>query len=259
MTQTNGRRKKMENQLTDRDLWKSYWENYHFTPIEENPVYKKYIRPASPQARFIEIGGFPGLNAGYFYRHVCRDVTLLDFYVEPEVIRKVESQNQIPAHTIKSIEADFFSFQSRERYDIVFSLGFIEHFRDTRDVIARHAALLAEGGQLLILLPNLRGINGAVQYLFDRENLRIHNLDSMVPSHLRHICEELGLENIRVEYTRKPMVWLEPKAGKKQHAARLLVKALSYGLKLFPIKCRLLSPYLVISATKGMPQPATKS
>ena len=243
----------MENQLTDRELWKTYWENYQFTPIQENPVYKKYIRPVASTARFIEVGGFPGLNAGYFYKHVCRDVTLLDFYVEPSVIRKVERQNRIPENTIKAIEADFFKFQSQAHYDIVFSLGFIEHFRDTRDVISRHVDLLADGGQLLILLPNLRGINGAVQYLFDRENLRIHNLDSMVPVRLAGICRELGLTDIRVEYTRKPMVWLEPKPGEKRRAACLLVKTVSYGLKMFPIKCSWLSPYIVISAIKGTP------
>lgn len=239
----------MENQLTDRELWQRYWENYRFTPISEHPIYKRYVR-ACPDGSFIEIGGFPGLNAGYFYRHVCRDVTLLDFYVNADIIRKVERQNGIPEGTIKSIEADFFNFRSDRLYDIVFSLGFIEHFRDTEDVIARHTALLREGGQLLIALPNLRGINGAVQYLFDRDNLRIHNLESMVPGRLRDICRRLGLKDIRVEYTRMPMVWLEPKPGRHARLGRLLAKALSYSLKLFPIKCRWLSPYIIISATK---------
>lgn len=239
----------MENKLTDRELWQRYWENYRFTPISDHPVYKKYVRTRKGGS-FIEIGGFPGLNAGYFYRHVCRDVTLLDFYVDTDIIHKVERQNGIPEGTIKTIEADFFTFRSDRRYDIVFSLGFIEHFRDTEDVIARHAALLNKDGQLLIILPNLRGINGAVQYLFDRENLRIHNLQSMIPRRLRDICRKLDLKDIRVEYTRKPMVWLEPKPGNRARIGRLLTKTLSYGLKLFPVKCRWLSPYIVISATK---------
>ena len=110
--------------------------------------------------------------------------------------------------------------------------------------------MLAEGGQLLILLPNLRGINGALQYLFDRANLRIHNLSSMVPARLEGICRNLGLKDIRVEYTRKPMVWLEPKPGLAGKVGRLAAKTLSYALKAFPIKCRLLSPYIVVSARK---------
>ena len=133
---------------------------------------------------------------------------------------------------------------------MVFFLGFIEHFQDTKDVIARHAALASPGGQLLIILPNLRGLNGLVQYVFDRPNLRIHNLKSMDRAHLKRICTELGLKNIRVEYTRKPMVWLEPKPGMSASVKKSVVKLLSCALKLFPIKCRLLSPYIIISATK---------
>lgn len=174
----------------------------------------------------------------------------MDFYIDQEVIHKVERQNRIPESTIKTIEADFLKFQTDKRYDIVFSLGFIEHFQDTKDIIARHTELLAENGQLLIILPNLRGINGAIQYLFDRANLRIHNLNSMIPARLEQICKELGLKNIQVEYTPKPMVWLEPKPGLKAKAGKVLTKTLSYALKLFPIKCRLLSPYIVISAQK---------
>ena len=146
----------MENKMTDRKLWEAYWKNYKFTAIPQKPVYKNYILPKECHS-FIEIGGFPGLNAGYFYKHVCTDVTLLDFYVDRQVIHRVERDNGIPTDSIKAIEADFFQFQADRTYDMVFSLGFIEHFQDTKDVIARHAALASPGGQLLIILPNLRG------------------------------------------------------------------------------------------------------
>ena len=86
--------------------------------------------------------------------------------------------------------------------------------------------------------------------MFDRPNLRIHNLKSMHLKHLKHICAELGLKDVRVEYTRKPMVWLEPKPGMSASVKKSVVKLLSCALKLFPIKCRLLSPYIIISATK---------
>lgn len=239
----------MENKMTDRKLWEAYWKNYKFTAIPQKPVYKNYILPKECHS-FIEIGGFPGLNAGYFYKHVCTDVTLLDFYVDRQVIHRVERDNGIPTDSIKAIEADFFQFQADRTYDMVFSLGFIEHFQDTKDVIARHAALASPGGQLLIILPNLRGLNGLVQYVFDRPNLLIHNLKSMHLKHLKHICVELGLKDVRVEYTRKPMVWLEPKPGMSASVKKSVVKLLSCALKLFPIKCRLLSPYIIISATK---------
>jgi hypothetical protein len=69
-------------------------------------------------------------------------------------------------------------------------------------------------------------------------------------STLRSIASDLGLKNITAEYTRKPMVWLEPKASNAP-LLRKLVKLLSYFLKLFPLKCRLLSPFIVVYAEKS--------
>lgn len=148
------------------------------------------------------------------------------------------------------MEADFFSFEPQRNYDIVFSLGFIEHFKDTKDVIRKHYRLLNSHGLLLIILPNLKGLNGAIQYLFDRKNLSIHNLDCMNLSYLKGICKELGLKNVTVEYTRKPMVWLEPKNTFLNKIGRILTKMISYSIKLIPIKGRFLSPYIVILGEK---------
>ena len=132
----------------------------------------------------------------------------------------------------------------------MFSHGFIEHFQDTTDVIARHVRLLSDSGRLLIVLPNFRGINGGIQWLFDRQNLKAHHLQSMDVKFLRRIAEELGLKEVKVEYTRKPVVWLEPKPCLVNRIFRLPVRLLSYALKLFPVKGRLLSPYILLTARK---------
>jgi len=130
----------------------------------------------------------------------------------------------------------------------VFSMGFIEHFENVQDVIERHIRLLSENGKLLIILPNFRGLNGCVQWLFDRKNLRSHNLESMKRDKLNEILKHSGLKTWNVDYTRKPMVWLEPKPGLLNAIMRKLVKGFSYFIKLFPFKSRLFSPYIIISA-----------
>ena len=144
---------------------------------------------------------------------------------------------------------DFFNFSTDGKYDIVFSLGFIEHFNDTRDVILRHVDLLAPGGLLLIVLPNLLGLNGWIQRRFDKENYDAHNLKSMEIDQLKKIMATFSLKDLRVEYTRKPIVWLEPKA-KTSLMIRRMVKMISYAIKLFPVKGKFLSPYIVIAARK---------
>jgi hypothetical protein len=70
----------------------------------------------------------------------------------------------------------------------------------------------------------------------------------MKPGLLKSIVNDLGLKNVVVEYTRKPMIWLEPGIG--GYIIRKIIKLTSHTLKLFPFKCRLLSPYIIIYAEK---------
>ena len=45
------------------------------------------------------------------------------------------------------------------RFDLVFSLGLIEHFTNIEDVIAAHLRYLRPGGTLMVGCPNFRGLN----------------------------------------------------------------------------------------------------
>ena len=81
------------------------------------------------------------------------------------------------------IEEDFFAPGLRERYagafDVAISRGFIEHFANPTDAIRRHLDLLRVGGLLIISIPNLRGANFLLSWLFDRKVLAMHNLAIM--------------------------------------------------------------------------------
>lgn len=241
-----------DNNLTERETWREYWSNHKLESVPANPFYKRYLPEIPATAKFIEIGGFPGYNAGFFHKNVCRDVSILDFHIDTEIVRKLEQANGMQAGTIKTVEADFFASKpvSEETFGVVFSIGFVEHFQDTEDVVARHVELLEKDGWLVMILPNFRGLNGWLQYLFDRKNLAMHNLDSMRLDRLRACCECLDLKDVKVEYTRRPMLWLEPKDTVLNRIGRFLVKGLSYFLKLFPFKGRLLSPYMIVVARK---------
>lgn len=240
------------NNLTDRVFWKNYWENYQYKKVADKTFFDNYLPQnlTGTGKSFIEIGGFPGTMSIYFNKKFGFDVTLLDFYIDHEMVTKMESINGIAPNTIHCIESDFFSFNSEKKYDFVFSLGFIEHFDDTFDVIKRHAELLSNQGDLLIILPNFLGLNGWLQKTFDRKNFEAHNLNSMKISNLQSIIEKLNLSETKIEYTSKPMIWIEPKATFGNKVARIFVKLLSYILKLFPIKSKILSPYIVISAKR---------
>jgi 2-polyprenyl-3-methyl-5-hydroxy-6-metoxy-1,4-benzoquinol methylase len=81
------------------------------------------------------------------------------------------------------IHADFFSSKFQEEhkgyFDIVISVGFIEHFDNVQDVIRNHTNLLADGGHLVVIIPNIRGINYLFGYLFNKKILPLHNMAIM--------------------------------------------------------------------------------
>ncbi len=236
------------NNITNEAHWEEYWKNYRFENVPREVVFEKYMIKLTRGSSCIEIGGFPGTFAAYFYKRGIRDVTILDFHMDECIVRELEEQNGLPQNTIQCIQADLFDYTPDRNYDIVFSLGFIEHFQNTKDVIERHVNLLSPKGQLLILIPNFLGLNGKIQAKYDPENLASHNLKSMEISFLKNIMKEFDLGNVEIDYFGKPMLWLEPKPENKK--SRKIVKALSYASKLFPIKGKLLSPYIAIYARK---------
>ena len=217
------------NNLTDREFWKEYWSNYIYEKVPTRSEFDKYFTPAmygGEGKTSIEIGGFPGTMSLYFKRRGYSP-TLLDFYVDPKIIDGLEESNGFSKGDVEYIESDFFAFKSEKQYDLVFSIGFIEHFDDTADVIRRH-----------------------VQKVFERRNYDAHNISSLIPSRLRAILGSLPLKDVKVQYTAKPMLWLEPQKGVKNKIARKVVKFFSHAMKLFPVPSRLMSPYIVLTAEK---------
>ena len=89
-------------------------------------------------------------------------------------------------------EADFFAYAGAP-VQMVVSLGFIEHFEDLADVFARHVALVAPGGRLVIGVPNFTGWNGLLQRLGDAPYLALHNRRAMDPAVLRDLALAHGL------------------------------------------------------------------
>jgi len=85
-----------------------------------------------------------------------------------------------PQHVI---EADFFDdtflAAHENEFDFVYSRGFIEHFDDPSAVVARHARLLKKDGLLIILIPNLHGLNKILAKYLNPESYAMHNTNIM--------------------------------------------------------------------------------
>jgi cyclopropane fatty-acyl-phospholipid synthase-like methyltransferase len=83
-------------------------------------------------------------------------------------------------------------------YDIVISLGVVEHFTDTAAFLAAVARLGKSGGMVLTVLPNLSGWIGSIQKRMDRRIYDIHvPLDA---DQIRRAHETAGLQVDVCEY-----------------------------------------------------------
>jgi 2-polyprenyl-3-methyl-5-hydroxy-6-metoxy-1,4-benzoquinol methylase len=231
--------------------WKIYWNSFVPFKVDRNYFELNKLLNLFPDGRkeFIEIGGFPGIFSIYFSKFKNYNVTLLDKYMEKDLVNKMLIANGLDKNTIKIIRTGFESYNSKKKYDVVFSAGFIEHFNNIENIIDKHYLLLKNGGTLFISVPNLKGINGLVQRIFDKRNYYSHNLKAMDPKELRRIFEKYNLKNIKIFYYCKPCLWLEKDAGVPP-GIRQLISILSEYLSHKNKKNWLLSPHLAIYGVK---------
>ena len=152
------------------------YASYHFWN-----VMTRLIRPGF-HSRCLEIGAAPGtelIKMNKFFGVIPYGVE----YTAPgtlQVRKALDSIGFPPEHVF---ECDAFSeeFQSAHagEFDIVISLGLIEHFDNVEKIIAHHTHLLKPGGTLVIRIPRLRGVNYLLTRAIDPPALQLHNLSIM--------------------------------------------------------------------------------
>ena len=100
-----------------------------------------------------------------------------------------------------------FRYRYGEHFDVVYSAGFIEHFKNPIEIVGYHLELLKPGGQLVILIPNLRALlYHPILSIIGRDILALHNLSIMRRSKFHmlfsnypldtHYCNYLGVCNL---------------------------------------------------------------
>jgi 2-polyprenyl-3-methyl-5-hydroxy-6-metoxy-1,4-benzoquinol methylase len=166
-----------------------------------NVILPKYLA-RSATARVIEIGSAPGDNLVEINRRFGFEPFGVEYTpTGAEESRQTLSAAGFPDHVF---ECDAFSeeFQQRHKgtFDVVISMGFIEHFTDVESVIRHHVNLLAPGGTLIIRIPRLRGINHILARLIDPTCLPLHNLTIMTRKRYRELFRDVPLQKLFLDY-----------------------------------------------------------
>jgi SAM-dependent methyltransferase len=126
----------------------------------------------------VEIGGAPGHYGAYFTKYHGYRASIIEY--SDIGCRKARENFQMLGLDVTVYERDFLSdLSDLPRFDVVMSLGFIEHFDDVADVLRRHVSLLNKGGFLVLGLPNFRGIAQKVLARTAPQMLARHNLEAM--------------------------------------------------------------------------------
>ena len=175
--------------LTKQIHWEKCWNKINL-PAEikktkrnsfRNEILKIFERflPKDNNLSILEIGGAPGQYLAYFAKKFHYKIYSLDY----SVIGCEKTKENFDRLNLKAVvyQKDLFSdnFSNLPLFDIVYSLGFIEHFSDLELVIEKHLQLLKPGGILLIGAPNFLGINHWLLKKLNPELLSTHNLSCM--------------------------------------------------------------------------------
>jgi len=174
-------------------------------------ILKKSVGNNRKGSSVIEVGSAPG-------SYVIKIGSIFDFipygveYTEAgaEICKKNFAQHGFDPENVYL--DDFLSekFQNIhfEKYDIVLSRGFIEHFKNPDDVVKAHIALLKPGGHLIVSIPNLRGVYWLWTYIFNNPQLPLHNIDIMKLSEFRKLFENKEIQEKWCGYIGTFSFWL---------------------------------------------------
>lgn len=173
----------------NRKTTHEYWENVHgrTSPRLRVPsalavptrnlqtLLKKHINPGM---EVLEIGFAPGKQLSYVASHYDARVSGVDFSDSGIAFAKRLFET-IDIDADLRCEDVFNTSFNDGSFDVVYSVGVVEHFDDPTEIIRKHVELLKPGGTAVITIPNYGGFYAHHQAKVDPENLAIHNLDIM--------------------------------------------------------------------------------
>ena len=174
-----------------------------------------FDRYATAGSRVCEVGCADSAWIPYFLERGCH-VTGID-YSEKGVdrLRAVLAQGGLEADLIVADVLDP-GFHPDPSHDLVFSMGLIEHFREPSSILLPLRGLLRDGGFIVTVMPNLRGLWGRIQRRLDADVLAVHI--PYGPDEVDRIHSQAGFVAVEAaEYfaTFGPLVMNAPRLAKR--------------------------------------------
>lgn len=213
-----------------REYWDRFWREGASFPASISPysklhnfTYRKYEKFYRGLFSGLDTGGMKLLEAGcarsvwlpYFAKEYSFDVHGIDY--SPAGCMESEKIMEKEGVEAKIVNADLFDPPEymKGSFDVVISLGVIEHFRDTFQAVGAHAEFLKPGGILVAKIPNMKGIPGFLLPAVNFDFFKTHV--PLSPEDLEEACEACGLKTNECGYV--PLLDIDiANSGKKLSA-----------------------------------------
>jgi len=190
---------------------KSFWENEYYWSnvklpcrVDPNFTFDRSLAqalathaPADRAESVLEIGCAPAKWLLFYAERFGARVCGIEY---SEKGARLSRENLAAAGVDGEVwTSDFFEVEP-EAHDLVVSIGFIEHFDEPGQVLARHLDFVAPGGRLAVGVPNFRGLNWMVQRLARPDYLAFHNTAAMRLVFFKRFAQAYGLELLHLGY-----------------------------------------------------------
>ena len=216
----------MNNTLTSKEKWEAIWAGTRL-PNVKRPVHDvqrqfgAYL-PRSGDHSLIEIGCAPGSWMAYFNKSLGYRVAGLEY---AEAAAEATKANMELLNIDASVIVDdFLTFDcEHNQYDIVFSAGFIEHFRDVSGIVQRLSLLSRK--YVVTIVPNVLGVNGFISKTIRPRIFAEHNPIDMPQLDGPHAS--CGLQTLFCDYVGGVKFFMPGEGNDFFAAHKLLAKAVN--------------------------------
>lgn len=243
-------------EITEKSFWENYWGDIKL-PVRVNLEFKndrviteviqKNIPLGDETKRALEIGCAPGKWMLFLYEKLNYSIDGFEYLdIAAQKTRENFQTCKVPSNRFQVITADFLTQIPTSSYDLVLSLGFIEHFENYEDIFHKHISYTKKGGYIVIGFPNFRGLNYQIQRLIDfisgSQIIANHNISMMRKEIVHQMVLHSKCKEVFIDYIGGFEPGLFNVNNIKNSLLRFLVKVIlkSFGI----IFNRSSSPYL---------------
>lgn len=196
------------NAITTPEYWEDAWNGKNvpgaIDPHNDAPeghiyqaLHALFVRAlgahCTPGAQLIEIGCGGSRWLPYFHREFGYAVSGIDYTVRGVrlsqlILEKAGVNGKIVQGDLFEPPADWI-----EQFDVVVSFGLVEHFENTSQVISACARYLRPGGQMITLVPTMRGLYGVAYRILRPAVYRKHIPHSQTTLAMAHANAGLSI------------------------------------------------------------------